>query len=253
VSEINEPLLRLVPLLPHSGKRVTADHTGRPMLNPERITLYWPRGLYFWRAKAKYAEGPLLEEKRHGKWVFWYLDGQKQLEGEYIKGNKTGAWIKWAEDGKKISEGEFFQGKMHGRWIDWHGNGQKALESKWVMGKKDGKWMYWSADGSVQKTENHDHRYEEDKGYSLYTDLEAKEMIRQIQRKTMDGHWERLVGKFVAGLVKPWHIACWILIFVPTLSLTKDKAPQHDIALAGILAMLITSLLAWGLDRRGPK
>jgi len=223
------------------------------MSNPKRTTLYWPRGLYFWRAKAKYAEGYLLDEERHGKWVFWYVDGQKQLEGEYVKGKETWTWIKWAENGRKISEGEFFHGKMHGRWVDWHGNGQEALESSWVMGKKDGRWTYWAVDGSLEKTENHDHRLEEDKGYSIYTDLEAKEMIRQIQRRNLDRNWERLVGKFVGHLVKPWHIACWVLIFVPTLSLMKGRPLQHNVALAGIFALLVTSLLAWSLDRRGPK
>jgi hypothetical protein len=223
------------------------------MLQPEKTTLYRPRGLYFWRARAKYAEGYLLEKERHGRWVFWYASGQKQLEGEYVKGKKTTNWTKWAENGRKISEGEFVHGKMHGRWIDWHGNGQKALESQWVMGKRDGKWMYWAADGSLEKTETYDHRFEKDKGYSIHTDLEMKEMIRQIQKGNLDRNWERLVGKFVASLVKPWHIACWVLIFVPTLSWTRGKTPQHDIALAGILALLVTSLLAWSLDRRGPK
>ena len=215
----------------------------------EKMTLYWPKGLYFWKARAKYAEGHQLEGKRHGKWVFYYRTGQKQLEGEYIKGKKTGSWVKWSESGGKITEGEFLYGKMHGKWIDWHGNGQKALESHWFMGKRDGKWMYWAVDGSLQKTEDYDHRIEEDKGYSIHTDFEAEAIIREAHKKTVHRNWERLVGKSVASLVKPWHVACWVVTFVPSFGLIKARTPWHSAALAGIFALLVTSLLAWGLAR----
>jgi hypothetical protein len=213
------------------------------MTQLEKTALYWPKGLYFWRARTKYAQGCLLDKERQGRWVFWYVSGQKQLEGEYLKGKKTGYWTKWAENGSK----------MHGRWIDWHGNGQKALESQWVMGKRDGKWLYWAVDGSLEKTETYDHRFEKDRGYSIHTDLETKEIIQEIQRGNLDRNWERLVGKFVAHRVKPWQIACWVLIFVPTLGLTRSKTPQHDVAFAAILALLVTGFLAWSLDKKARK
>ncbi len=220
------------------------------MQEPRKVTLYWPKGLHFWWPRAKYAEGYLLDGKRHGRWVFWYRSGQKQLEGEYIKGIKTAIWVKWGEAGEKTTEGEFLYGKMNGRWIDWHKRGQKALESKWAMGKRDGKWTYWRVDGSLEKTEVYDHHFEEDRQYSIHTDLEEKEIVRKIHRENMQQHWERLVGKLVASLIKPWHLACWIVIFVPIFGLMKARTPWRGAALAGLLAILITSLLAWGFDRR---
>ncbi|MBE9580323.1 MAG: hypothetical protein IMF18_01740 [Proteobacteria bacterium] len=185
--------------------------------------------------------------------MFWYKNGQKQLEGEYTKEKKTGIWMKWTENGARITEGEFLYGKMHGKWTDWHSSGQKALESHWVIGKRDGTWTYWRVDGSLEKREHYDHNIEQDKGYSIHTDLEAKELVREIQRGSLRRSWERLVGRSVAGLVKPWHIACWILIFVPALSLMKGKTPWRSAAMAGILAFIVTSLLAWSLERRRPK
>lgn len=223
------------------------------MPEPEKVTLYWPRGPYFWRPRSIYAKGCLLEGKRHGKWVFWYKNGQKQLEGEYIKEKKTGIWVKWTENGARITEGEFLYGKMHGKWTDWHSNGQKALESQWVMGKRDGTWTYWGVDGSLEKREHYDHNVEQEKGYSIHTDFEAKELVREIQRESLRRSWERLVGRSVASIVKPWHIACWILIFVPALTLMKGKTPWRSAAMAGILAFLVTSLLAWSLEKKGPK
>ncbi|NVL90784.1 MAG: hypothetical protein HWN69_07315 [Desulfobacterales bacterium] len=223
------------------------------MAKPEKIILYWPKGLYFWRPGEKYAEGCLFEGKRHGKWVFWYKSGQKQVEGEYLKGNKIGLWIKWNENGAKITDGEFLHDKMHGKWTDWHLNGQKALESYWFYGKRDGKWMHRNTNGDLEKVENYDHRLEEDKGYSIYTDLEAKEIVREIQKKNLKRNWEMLVGKFVGRLVKPWHIACWVLVFIPAFRLINAKTPWRGAALSGIVALGVTTVVAWILDNRRPK
>ncbi len=195
----------------------------------------------------------MLDGKRHGKWVLWYRNGQKQLEGAYEKGEKTGNWEKWAENGVKVTQGEFAFGKMHGLWTDWHGNGCKALESRWFYGKRDGKWSYWRPDGSLEKKVDFEHSMEEDKGYSIHTDLEAKQLVRKIQRQRVQKNWERLVGKSVARFVKPWHAACWVLAFVPLFSLVEARTPWRGALLAGILALVLTGLLGCVLDRKGPK
>lgn len=223
------------------------------MSKSERITLYWPRGPFFWRPRRPYGEGRLLAGQRHGKWVFWYGNGEKQLEGEYANGKKTGLWIKWAREGSKLTEGNFVCDKMHGIWTDWHGTGQKALESQWIMGKRNGKWTYWATDGTLVKTEQYDARYEDEKAYSLYTDLEEKEILRQIHKEKVDSNWEKLVGRAVARLVQPWHVACWVLLFIAIFSLTRTKMPWRAAAFAGVSAFLITSLLAWSLERRGRR
>ncbi|MBW1740110.1 MAG: hypothetical protein JRJ42_03125 [Deltaproteobacteria bacterium] len=220
------------------------------MTEPQRTILYWPKGWCFWRPRKKYGEGYLLDGKRHGKWIFWYRSGQKQLEGEYIKGKKTGTWVKWDERGEKITEGEFLHGKMHGKWTDWYLSGQKALESHWFLGKRDGKWTYWNMHGDLEKIENYDHRFEEDKGYSIHTDLETKEIAREIQKENIQRNWEMLVGRFIGRLVKPWHIACWVLVFIPAFGLINAKTPWRSTALAGIVAFGITSFVAWASDSR---
>jgi len=216
----------------------------------ERIILYRPRGLAFWRPRVKYAEGYLLQGRRHGKWVFWYKGGEKQLEGQYIKGRKTGAWTKWTEKGQKISQGGFLYGKMHGTWTDWHGNGQKALQSTWVMGKRDGDWTYWAPDGTLKEREHHDHRREIDRGYSIFTDLEEEDIIRKAQMDKFHRDWQRLVGRSIASLVKPWQVACWVLLFIPLFALVKAGSPWRGAALAAILAFLVTGVLTWSCDRK---
>jgi hypothetical protein len=217
------------------------------------IVLYRPRGAAFWRSRVKYAQGSLLEGRRHGKWVFWYENGERQLEGEYMKGQKTGLWRKWATDGAMITEGNFSHGKMHGKWTDWHGNGQKALESHWVFGKRDGEWRYREADGSLKRIEVYDYHTERDQGFSIYTDLEEKEIVRKAQREKMEREWERVVGKSAARLVKPWHIGCWLFVFVPVFGMLRTASPWRGALFAGICAVLITSLVAWVFGKKGPS
>jgi hypothetical protein len=217
---------------------------------PREVILYWPRGLVFWQSKAVYAKGSMLEGQRHGPWTFWYKQGGKQLAGEYVRGKKTGLWVRWNPNGSRATEGEFLYGKMHGKWTDWHGNGNKALQSHWVMGKRDGQWTYWNAEGTLEKTVMYDHHVEEDKGYSIYTDLETKQLIRDIQKRHVHGTWERLVGRSVAKFVKPWHVSCWALIFIPLLAFIKDKAPWQRAILAAVLAFVVTGLVAWCLESR---
>jgi hypothetical protein len=220
------------------------------MSETEETILYWPKGLCFWKPRAKYAQGMMHNGKRHGKWSFWYKDGQRQLEGEYANGQKTGPWVKWDECGTKIVEGEFLYGKMHGKWTDWYVNGQKAQESHWNLGKRDGRWTSWNVHGSLESATDYDHRHEQDKGYSLHTDFEARDIVRQIQRGRQQRHWERLVGRTVASLVKPWHVALWVLVFVSAFGLIPARTAWRGLALAVIIAFFLTSLAVWAFDRK---
>lgn len=219
------------------------------MSEPEKATLYWPNGVAFWRSKAIYAQGLMLDGRRHGNWVFWYRDGRKQVQGEYFRDSKTGTWVQWRQDGGKATQGNFAEGKMHGKWVDWHVNGTKALESHWHMGKRDGKWIYWKPDGSIEKTLEYDYRVEKEQNYSIYTDLETKHILRVIQKRRMDEIWQRLVGRTVASLVTPWHAAVWIVIFIPAFGLIRARTQWGGLALAGLLAFVITSVLSWFLGR----
>lgn len=215
-------------------------------------TLYRPKGLRFWRAGALYAKGTLLDRKRHGRWEFWYENGQKQLEGEYVRGKKEGVWVKWNDAGGKINEGGFSHGKMNGKWTDWYKNGQKALESFWTLGRRDGTWTYWNTNGDVLKRETYKHSEERDLSYSIHTDVETKEIVKNIQRQRVFKTWESLVGTTVARILKPWHVGCWIMTFIPFFGLLKEKGEWRGVALSGILAFVVTGLVSWGLDKRNP-
>ncbi|MBW2266779.1 MAG: hypothetical protein JRF28_11590 [Deltaproteobacteria bacterium] len=107
--------------------------------------------------------------------------------------------------------------------------------------------------GSLKKSETYNHITEKEQLYSIHTDLEAKQIVRNIQREALQKNWERTVGRTIANLVKPWHIACWVLVFISVIGLMQEKHQWRGIGLAVILASVITSLVVWGLDGRGPK
>lgn len=211
----------------------------------EDVVLYWPKGLFFWKPKRIYARGGRQSGKREGRWVFWYRSGAKQLEGEYLNGKKHGVWTKWWETGAKWTEGVCVRGKMDGKWTEWHANGEKARESHWVMGKKDGQWTYWRPDGSLERTETYDHRLEEVQQLTVCTDLDARNMVKQIQKAAVNRNWEKMVGKPIADLVKPWHIACWVLIFVVGVGVSQGESKLRGVGLAALLAFSATFLIAW--------
>ena len=85
---------------------------------------------------------------------------------------------------------------------------------------------------------------------SLHTDFEARDIVRQIQKSRQQRSWERLVGRFVAGLVKPWHVAFWILVFSLAFGLIPAKTPWRGLGLAAIIAFFLTSLAVWTFDKK---
>jgi len=213
--------------------------------------VYWPKGLRFWRPTRVYAKGTLLDGRRHGTWTFWYQSGAVELEGTYARGKKHGLWTKWWENGEKRAQGTCLHGRMDGKWTEWHPNGQKARESDWVNGRKDGRWSYWRPDGTLEETQTHDHRSEKPQEHAICTDLEARDMIKQINRDAFYRNWENMVGKTVARAVKPWHIACWIIIFVIGMGITNNGPHKlQGIILAAIVAVFITTLLGWVVEHR---
>ena len=60
-------------------------------------------------------EGPYVDGKMHGQWVFRLADGGVQ-EGPYVDGKKHGQWVLRLADGG-VQEGPYVDGKKHGQWV----------------------------------------------------------------------------------------------------------------------------------------
>lgn len=84
---------------------------------------------------------------RHGQFVSYYENGQKELEGEFIDDKGTGYFTYWFENGNIDSKGEFIDGKLEGVWCFYFQDGQMCAKEKYVDGERT-EWGFWDKDGN---------------------------------------------------------------------------------------------------------
>lgn len=109
----------------------------------------------------------------HGKWEFWYENGQKAWEQNYVDGKKDGSFIWYFDDGKKKKEEEwkddlkngaskeyypdevvkkevnYKNGIMDGKFILYYENGQTNYEGNFKDGKEDGEIVTYYPKGQM--------------------------------------------------------------------------------------------------------
>jgi antitoxin component YwqK of YwqJK toxin-antitoxin module len=89
------------------------------------------------------------KDQRHGAYISWHKNGQKDQEGQYLNDLPVGKFVWWYENGQKAIDGQFVNGERDGLWIWWHENGQKSVCGEFVKGTEIGKWTWWKEDGKV--------------------------------------------------------------------------------------------------------
>ena len=123
-------------------------------------TYYWPDGI------TKYAEGPVVNGKRHGIWTEWHRNGKRSETGTYVRGIKDGNWMYWRDNGQVSAEMKYERGVLlsansyrpdgtvgshirngSGKWMTWYKNGKKERECEYVNGKLSGKLIMWYENG----------------------------------------------------------------------------------------------------------
>jgi antitoxin component YwqK of YwqJK toxin-antitoxin module len=123
-------------------------------------TYYWPDG------STKYAEGPVVNGKRHGIWTEWHRNGKRSKTATYVRGIKDGNWIYWRDNGHVSAEMKYERGVLlsaksyrpdgtvgshirngSGKWMTWYKNGKKEQECEYVNGKLNGKLIMWYENG----------------------------------------------------------------------------------------------------------
>ena len=133
----------------------------------------------------------LNNEKKDGKWISYYDNGQIKEEEiykensenlilsdevikkyrdqdgswtNYYKRDRDGKWTIYYDNGQIKKEGIYKDGWKNGIWIEWHDNGQKKVECrhKGTMidpelerSVHDGKFTVWTKDGHIKKQGNY--------------------------------------------------------------------------------------------------
>ena len=100
------------------------------------------------QSKTGTGEGPYVDGRKHGHWVWRYANGIVD-EGPYVDGRKHGHWVERPADGT-VAEGPYMDGKEHGHWVARSADGTVA-EGPVVDGLRQGHWVWRFADGTVDE------------------------------------------------------------------------------------------------------
>jgi len=103
----------------------------------------------WWRSVATVRQAATTKYVKHGPWVSWYANGQKQVEGEFREDVPTGKFTWWYESGQKQCEGSYQDGIQVGPWLSWHPSGQKESQADYLAGLMRGKFYRWNPDGQI--------------------------------------------------------------------------------------------------------
>ena len=82
-------------------------------------------------------EGTYRDEQREGHWIERWDGGG--AEGPYVNGKRHGPWVFVSEEGR-VSEGPYVHGKRHGHWIVRRGE-ESVAEGSYVNGRREGHWI----------------------------------------------------------------------------------------------------------------
>ena len=85
----------------------------------------------------------------------YHPNGQLKIVGDLLDGKKVGNWIEYYLSGIKKSEGEFANGKKDGPWVYYFLNATIKEKQFFIDGHKDGLWEKFDVHGTVVQTESY--------------------------------------------------------------------------------------------------
>ncbi|MBT5188103.1 MAG: hypothetical protein HOM01_14945 [Kordiimonadaceae bacterium] len=74
------------------------------------------------------------EGRFHGKWRFYYPNGQLETVGKFDNGLRVGKWDYYHENGNKSQISRYSNGKKNGLWKVFDQNGKITGEYEWKDG-----------------------------------------------------------------------------------------------------------------------
>lgn len=96
------------------------------------------------------------EQQKLVKEIAYYENHNKQYEGEYREDKRNGKWTYWYMNGNIWSEGWFADGENDSTRNVYHENGKIYYSGKYDIGKRVGVWKFWDENGKLLKEINYD-------------------------------------------------------------------------------------------------
>ena len=79
----------------------------------------------------------------------YHPNGQLKIVGDLLDGKKVGNWIEYYLSGIKKSEGQFNNGKKDGPWVYYFLNANIKEKQFFIDGHKDGLWEKFDVHGTL--------------------------------------------------------------------------------------------------------
>ena len=118
-----------------------------------------------WTVKDCYLNGNVLMEgefktrrlkKRHGKFTYYYKNGQVNSKTSYRKGVIYGVSSEWHQNGKLNLVGNYNKyGQKINTWIRYRESGKIVSKGDYVKGNKEGEWEWYFENGQVSALETY--------------------------------------------------------------------------------------------------
>lgn len=149
-------------IVPSNGEAQPTIGQGMGSVSEKRrLDNNWEATLYF-DADGKVYAPPKLQKSVlsiwippvpdfSGKWVTYFVNGQKATEIEYKDGEYNGTYTSFYANGQKSYEQHYVNGVIQGRDQGWHENGQQSYTGQYVNDRQDGLWIWWNPDGTKLK------------------------------------------------------------------------------------------------------
>jgi antitoxin component YwqK of YwqJK toxin-antitoxin module len=96
-----------------------------------------------------------MKDERHGKWVRWFANGQKQFEGEFKNDQPVDKFTWWHSNGQVALQGQYADGLEQGKFVWWYPSGQKQVQGEYTANVPTGNWIRWTAEGKVVQSEDY--------------------------------------------------------------------------------------------------
>ena len=98
----------------------------------------------------KSMQGNYKKGKRHGKWIFYNLNGTKDSEANYDLGAKSGIQKDYNAQGILISEYQMAYDDYNGYYRTFYPSGELKSEGWYTDDKKNGPWYEYYIDGTLK-------------------------------------------------------------------------------------------------------
>jgi hypothetical protein len=96
-------------------------------------------------------EGPFIDGKKSGEWVYFYPNGEKSAVEHYKNGVLWGSVVYYMPDGTKSAQENWENGILEDSAFYYHDNGLLEKEGVYQNGNYHGVWRFYYPDGQLKR------------------------------------------------------------------------------------------------------